>query len=119
MGVGSVELHARSIVIDAVCPLLTEKKYVDWYREGGVTVAAPTVSGQEGIPATMRAIGAWKAFIRSRQDLIQIHHGADIGSAKRDTKLGLLFHFQGADPIEDSLDMIHVYKELGVGIIQL
>jgi membrane dipeptidase len=28
-------------------------------------------------------------------------------------------HFQGTDPIEDSLDLVDAYKELGVGIIQL
>lgn len=112
-------LHEESIVIDAVCPLLSDKKYVDWYKEGGVTVAAPTVAILEGIEQTMRSIASWKRYIRSRDDLIQIYSVADIERAKRERKLGLLMHFQGSGPLEDEPDMAFVYKELGVGIMQL
>ncbi len=119
MTIDFAELHGRSVVIDAVCPLLVRKEFVDWYREGGVTVAAPTIASVEGLDATMRSIGGWKSFIAARPDLMQVASVADIERAKREKKLGLLFHFQGADPIEDDTNLVHVYKALGVGIIQL
>lgn len=112
-------LHAASIVIDAVCPLLFTKTLVDWYKEGGVTVAAPTLASIEGMGPAMRSIASWKAFIRSREDLAQVRAACDVEQFKHDCKLGLLFHFQGGDPLEDDPELAHLYKELGVGIIQL
>jgi membrane dipeptidase len=119
MPIDAAALHSESIVIDAVCPLLQKREYVNWYKEGGVTVAAPTLATTEGMAAAFKAIANWKAFLRSRPDLMQIRAAGDIETAKRHGKLGLLFHFQGCDPLEDDADLVHVYKELGVGIMQL
>jgi membrane dipeptidase len=123
MAVDADKLHRESIVIDAVCPLLREKKYVDWYAEGGVTIAAPTVGAMEGIDVTMRAVAGWKAFIARNSGnagkVMQVASVADMRQAKKEGRLGLLFHFQGTDPMEDNLDMVHAYKALGVGIMQL
>jgi membrane dipeptidase len=123
MAADAAKLHKEAIVIDAVCPLLREKKYIDWYAAGGVTIAAPTVGAMEGIDVTMRAVAGWKAFIARNSGnagkITQVSSVAEMRRAKRDGRLGLLFHFQGTDPIEDDLDMVHAYKALGVGIMQL
>lgn len=113
------ELHRDSIIIDAVCPLLRTKKYVDWYHEGGVTVAAPTIASAEGAAATLREIARWKKTIEADPKLVQVDSVAGIEAAKRAGKLGLLFHFQGTGPIEDDADLAYAYKALGVGVIQL
>lgn len=112
-------LHSESIVIDAVCPLLRMRDKVDWYYEGGVTVACPTVGLWETAGAAMREIGAWKKFIANDPRLRQVRSAADIEAAKKDGVLGLLYHFQNSDPIEEDLNLVAVYKELGVSIIQL
>ena len=113
------ELHRTAIVIDAVCPLLRTKKYVDWYYEGGITVAAPTIASSEDASAALREIASWKRTIAADDRLVQVDSVAGIEAAKRHGKLGLLFHFQGTGPIEDDPDLVHAYKALGVGIIQL
>ena len=115
----NVDLHATSIIIDAVCPLLRTKHYVDWYKEGGVTVATPTVTIGDGIDGTIRSLASWKQFIRSRSDLLQIYSVGDIERAKREGRLGLLMHFQGSAPLVDDPELSFIYKELGVGVIQL
>ncbi len=123
MAVDTAKLHQEAIVIDAVCPLLRGQKYTDWYIEGGVTVAAPSVGAMDGIDITMRSIAAWKSFIQRNSGnagkVTQVFNVKDMRQAKKDGRLGLLFHFQGTDPMEDDLDMIHAYKDLGVGVIQL
>ena len=123
MAVDAEKLHREAIVIDAVCPLLTGQKYTDWYAEGGVTIAVPTVGAMDGIDVTMRSIAAWKSFIARNSGnagrVTQVSSVAEMRQAKRDGRLGLLFHFQGTDPMEDNLDMVHAYKDLGVGIMQL
>jgi membrane dipeptidase len=112
-------LHASAIVVDAVCPLLQDRRYLDWYIAGGVTVAAPTVASSEGARDALRAIAGWKRAIADDPRLVQVTTAADAGTAKAAGRLGLLLHFQGADPIEDDLDLVHAYKDLGVGVIQL
>jgi len=115
----SLDLHGQSIVIDAVCPLLNAPQYIDWYRAGGVTALAPTVGSTGNTANTLRRLAPWVRLLRERADLALIRRADDIETVKRDGRLGVYFHLQGTDPIEDNLDLIDVYKSLGVGIIQL
>jgi membrane dipeptidase len=112
-------LHSRAIVIDAVCPLLFEPKYIELYKRGGATVVAPTVATNDTASSAARTIGNWLRFIRERDDLMLVRTASDIELAKRTEKVGILFHFQGADALEDNLDLVDVFKALGVGMIQL
>jgi membrane dipeptidase len=113
-------LHERSIVIDAVCPLLMDDaSYLDWYRQGGVTIAGPTVGGWEGALPTLRRIGRWHRLLRERPDVILVKAASDIERAKRAGALGVFWHLQGTDPVETELDFVDLYRALGVGMVQL
>lgn len=112
-------IHDAAIVIDAVCPLTADRSYIDWYKEGGVTLIAPTVALIETADQTIKALASWRAYVDKREDLIQVHTVADIEDAKRAGKVGVMFHFQGTDPIEDNLELIPLYAALGVKVIQL
>jgi membrane dipeptidase len=114
------DLHAESIVIDAVCPLVTDDPiYIDWYRQGGVTVIAPTVGSTDSARAALNRLAAWHRLLRQRDDLLLVREVRDIELAKQTGRMGVYLHFQGIDPIEDNLDLIYLYKALGVGVIQL
>jgi membrane dipeptidase len=115
----SENVHASSIVIDGTCPLLRRREFVDWYIEGGVTACCPTVGSTAPAEETLRNLGAWKRFMGARADLTQITSAADIEKAKANRQLGLIFHFQGADPIENDLDLVEAYHALGVRMVQL
>jgi membrane dipeptidase len=112
-------LHQQSIVIDAACPLLRRREFVDWYIEGGVTACAPTVGSTASAGDTLRNLGAWHRMINARADLMLVRESADIARAKAGRQLGLIFHFQGADPIEGDLDLVEAYHALGVRVVQL
>ncbi len=116
----AAEIHADSIVIDAVCPLVTDHpQYLDWYREGGVTALAPTIASTESARAALNRLGTWHRLLREREDLLLVRQARDVEIAKETGRLGIYLHFQGTDPIEDNLDLIDMYKALGVGIVQL
>jgi membrane dipeptidase len=117
--VTATEVHAEAIVIDAVCPLAQDARYLDWYRQGGVTLTVPSVGGVDPAAVTMRSIARWKRIIAADPTLTPVHSVADIEAAKAAGQMGILLHFQGTGPIEDDLDLIDLYKELGVGIIGL
>ena len=112
-------LHRESVVIDGTCPLLRRKEFVDWYQEGGVTACAPTVGSTASAAETLRNLGSWQRLIGARKDLLLIERAEQIPEAKRSKKLGLVFHFQGADPIENDLNLVEAYRALGVRMVQL
>jgi len=112
----AAKLHADSIVIDAVCPL--SDGHLDWYREGGVTALAPSVTTSD-THATLKELAGWHCLLRERDDMLLVRRAHDIELAKQSKRLGLYLHFQGADPIDDNLDRVDLYKSLGVGMIQL
>jgi membrane dipeptidase len=117
---GFASVHAGSIVIDAVCPLVMDQPhYLEWYREGGVTVLAPTIGSTENAPRTMKRLASWHRLLHERSDLLLVRQARDVEIAKHSGRLGIYLHLQGTDPIEDNLDLIHIYKALGVGVIQL
>jgi membrane dipeptidase len=114
------QVHESAIVIDSVSPLSSDGQYLDLYRDGGVTVVTPTVAmGKATASSTIRSLGRWHRLFRSRPDLLQVNSGADIRKAKETGRLGILLAFQGADAIEDDIDLIDAYKSLGVGVMQL
>ena len=112
-------LHREAIVIDATCPLLMRRRHLELYRQGGCTAVAPTVGGFATATPTMADLGRWHALLRQRDNLLLVQQADDIATAKRSGKLGLIFHFQGTEPIEADLDLVDAYKALGVGVIQL
>jgi membrane dipeptidase len=109
----------ESIVVDAVCPLLYRPKNLSYYKEGGVTVCAPTISSSGQAGASLKTIGSWLQRIRSSEDLHLVLTATDVEFAKKNNKLGILMHFQGADPIEDNIDLIDAFAAVGVRMIQL
>ncbi len=48
-----------------------------------------------------------------------IRQASDIRRAKESGQMGIILHFQGTEPIENDLNLVHLFKELGVGMIQL
>jgi membrane dipeptidase len=112
-------VHADAIVIDAVCPLLRDPRYVDWWIEGGVTAAAPTLASTDGTAQALRSVARWRRIVKDDERLLLVERAADVKQAKRSGRFGIIFHFQGTDPFEDDLDLVDLFKDLGVGIVQL
>ena len=114
------DLHRDAIVIDATCPLARATEYVEWWREGGATAIAPTVTGMTGNARSGFAeIGGWRRYVREREDTVLVLEAADIERAKRDGKLGLILHCQGTALVEDELDLLDAYQAAGLRIVQL
>lgn len=114
------DLHRDAIIIDATCPLARMTSYIDWWREGGATAIAPTVTGMNGNARSGFAmIGGWLRYARGRDDTLIVRKACDIEEAKRLGKLGLILHCQGTAIVEDELDLLDAYQAAGLRIVQL
>jgi membrane dipeptidase len=113
-------LHRDAIVIDMVCPLLAVERHVDDWVAGGATAVGPTVASDDGCAAAMRNVGMWLERLRRRGDaLLHVTSAADVTRAKREGKLGIVFHFQNTQPFERNPELVAVYARLGVRVVQL
>jgi membrane dipeptidase len=114
------QLHESAIVIDVTCPLAKDSRYVDWWREGGTTALAPTITGMAGNARSGFAlIGGWQRYVRERDDTILVLSATDIERAKAEKKIGLILHCQGTAIIEDELDLLDAYQAAGLRVVQL
>jgi membrane dipeptidase len=72
------------------------------------------------MPGAMHSIARWIQYLEERSDqLLHVLTAEDVWRAKREGKLGIIFHFQNTDPVEDNLALLRVYHRLGVRLIQL
>ncbi|MDE1464098.1 dipeptidase [Spartinivicinus poritis] len=116
----SSELHDTSIVIDGLIIAKWGRELFEDMRRGGLTAANCTVSVWEGFQNTVNNISEFHQFFEDHSDLImQVRTTKDILRAKELNKTGIILGFQNAHAFEDKLGYIQVFKELGVGIVQM
>ena len=114
------QLHADSIVIDGLIIAKWNRDLFEDMRKGGLTAANCTVSVWEGFQATINNIVASQTLIRENSDLvIPVKTTADIRKAKEQGKTGIIFGFQNAHAFEDQLGYVEIFKQLGVGVVQM
>ncbi len=113
-------LHSDALVIDGLVISNWSRDIFADMQKGGLTAANCTCSVWEGIRGSMDNIAAWKRMFEANDDLIlQVKTTADITRAKQQGKTGIILGWQNTSGIEDRLEYLAVYKELGVGIMQL
>jgi membrane dipeptidase len=102
---------AGSLEMPNFDPVLAERaKY-------GVTFTSITVASDElSVGDTVRWIAAARQYFRSRSDQVVFAEKAgDIRAAREAGKLAVNLHFQGSNPIAGDLNLVDVYKRLGIG----
>jgi membrane dipeptidase len=68
----------------------------------------------------MRNIARWKRWFSENPDLITaVRTTADIRHAKAEGKTGVILGFQNTSAFEDQVGHIALFKDLGVGIVQI
>ena len=114
------QLHASSVIIDGLeISQWSEEVFLN-LRLGGLTAINATVAVIEGFNETIESISRWYRMFEQYRLLIRpVRTVLDIYRAKEEGKTGIIFGFQNTYPIEDDLDRLAIFKELGVRVIQL
>jgi len=125
-----MQVHKELVVIDG-CTNLTgldkDPRYLDWYKQGGATAIVLTVSSAVMTATsnvrhkddTLDHLGYINRLLQTRDDLVLVRSASDIAEAKQTGKLGLFLQFQNAAVVESNLDLVNMYKALGVNVIGL
>lgn len=120
-------VHFDSIVINGLDGTNAEEftpRYLEKLRAGGVTAVNVTTVRQvrpNGVEHGVRGIMEYKTDLRSNlpdQHLI-VKSSEDIVQAKRNGKLAVILGFQNMMPIEDDVDLLEAFYDMGLRIAQL
>ena len=118
----------RSIVLDGnIGPQFSGETFplpqadLDIARASGLTALKTSIGGFNGsFEDTLAEIGYYlRAFEAHPSVFMQIRTIADFATAKRAGKLGVIFGFENAACLEDKVDRIELFRNLGVRVMQL
>ncbi|MEM7253707.1 MAG: membrane dipeptidase [Pseudomonadota bacterium] len=113
-------LHADAIVIDGLEICNWNRSVFEDMRRGGLTAVNCTCVVWQGFRDAMDSVATWKRWFKENADiLLQVHTAEDIRRAKRENKTGIYLGWQNTYGIEDKLDYLQLFKDLGVGCMQL
>lgn len=116
----AADLHRNSYIFDGLVIAKWSRELFEDMRKGGLTAANCTVSVWEDFQATVDNIVAMNQLIDDNSDLVmKVRTTDDIRRAKELGKTGILMGFQNAHAFEDQLGYIQVFKDLGVGVVQM
>jgi membrane dipeptidase len=114
------DLHDEMFVFDGLIVSNWGRSVFEDMRAGGLTGANCTCCVWENFAGTMANIARWKAWIAENDDLLlQAYTTEDIRRAKREQRTAIVLGFQNVSAFEDQLGYIRLFKQLGVGIVQI
>ncbi len=114
------DLHRDAIIFDGLIISNWSREIFEDMRRGGLTAANCTCSVWEGFRETMLNIGQWNRWFEEHDDLIvKARTVADIHAAKAQGKTAIVLGFQNTSAFEDRLEFIQLFKDAGVGIVQM
>lgn len=97
----------------------TRELFEDW-RRGNVTAVSASLILWEGARKALDEIKTMYRLFEEHDDLLmQVKSSADIQTAMDSDKTGVILSFQNSSPFEEDLDLVAIFKRLGVNIVQL
>lgn len=116
----TASLHRDAIVIDGLMISKWSRSVFEHMHRGGLTAVNCTCSVWDGFRGTMENVAQWKAWFRDNADIItQVHTTADIVRAKAEGRVGIILGWQNTSGIEDRLEFLPLFRDLGVRVMQL
>ena len=107
------------IVLDGVCPQMTDPDSWDSWIEGGVNIAVPTVANWETPAETQDLLDQWDRWLSEDRRLIGVNQPADFDQFPVVGKLGVIIHFQNTLPLGDDLANYEKFYGQGLRMVQI
>jgi membrane dipeptidase len=115
------ELHRRAMIIDGLeISRWGDEEVYRHLAEGGLTAVNASIAVWEGTKETIATIGRlYRDFRRFSKWIRPVTRFADFQAAKDAGKVGLFLGFQNTSPLEGDLDLVEVFYNLGIRVMQL
>lgn len=125
----AAKLYRDSFVLDgnalaSIGNLLREDdqtQITNGLHESGVAALKATLGGAVGdFVMTVADIAAAEQLMEKRSDLfLKVRIAADLDRARKEQKLGVIYSFESATMLEDKIERIELFRQLGVRVMQL
>ena len=116
----AAQLHKDAVVFDGLIVAKWGPQVFEGMYRGGLTAANCTCSVWENFRGSMDNIAQFKRWFDAYDHLlVQVYTVEDIRRAKAAGKVGICLGWQNTSGIEDRLDYLELFRELGVRIVQL
>jgi membrane dipeptidase len=111
---------ADLIVIDGLNFGLMDRAGLADLRDAGLTAVHVTCAVWEDSRAAVRNIRTWQHLVEANGDIaVLVRSGQEIRQAKLDKKIAVILGFQNSSPLDGDIDMVGVFHQLGVRVMQL
>jgi len=116
----SNSIYSDAIVFDALNISNYSREIFQAWNTGGITGVSCTCGLWENIRDSIGNVIQWRGWFEQHADLIlQVKTTEDLRRAKREGKTGVVLSWQNTSGIEDRVDYLQIFGELGVKIMQL
>tara|TARA_R110000796_G_scaffold210102_1_gene326376 strand:+ start:7948 stop:8931 length:984 start_codon:yes stop_codon:yes gene_type:complete len=113
-------ISKNAIIADTLLVCNFDRGIFEEMKKGGITVANCTCCVWEDFHDTMKSVAHWKRLFNENADLImQVKTVEDIYEAAQKGLVGIILGWQNTSGIDDNIDFLEVYADLGVKIMQL
>ncbi|KUJ14833.1 uncharacterized protein LY89DRAFT_698441 [Mollisia scopiformis] len=114
------DIYKSAIHFDGLNICNFSRTIFEAWSSGGITGVSCTISIWENFRNSIAQVVQWKKWFEEHSDLIvQAHSVADIRQAKKDGRTAVILSWQNTAGIEDQLDYLRVFRDLGVRKMQL
>lgn len=123
------QVHKEAIVIDGRDPThlmygftrAPKDEYIGILQAGGLTAVVVDAAWVDDVfGQAARAVAAWHHRVAAMGESARIIYTVDdIQEAKRTGKVGFILSFQSPSPVEDDLDLVDMWRNLGIRVMQL
>ncbi len=97
----------------------SRERFLEW-REGNVGCVHVTLAVWENCRETLSVVGIWNRMFADNADLVErATSAADIRRIHAAGRTAVILGFQNTSPLEDDIDLVQIFHDLGVRIIQL
>ena len=124
MSQAAKRVHAEAIVIDGVLNAAYDRDYFGSLRAGGYTAAIVTLAmpfyRPDRVWQTLRDYAEWRVLFAAHEESItHVKSAKDIHRAKHESRVGIIFGMQDGGAYAHDLDLLPVYRDLGLLISSL
>ncbi|WP_127596100.1 dipeptidase [Nitratireductor alexandrii] len=110
----------KALVVDCLEAAKPERVRFEEWRKGGLDCVHVTVATMHGARETLSLLGNWNRLLEDNSDLIALARSVDeIETISASGRTAVLFGFQDTTPLEDDIELVEVFYNLGIRIIQL